>query len=68
MDTLLVDLERLEDERDRARDELADRHEERIDEIMKYSASTQNGTLIVFDDLICSDAINKHKTTAIIWA
>lgn len=33
MDTLLVDLERLEDERDRARDELADRHEERIDEI-----------------------------------
>ena len=33
MDALLTDLDRLEDERDRARDELADRHEERIDEI-----------------------------------
>jgi len=33
MDALLADLDRLEEERNRARDELAERHEERIDEI-----------------------------------
>lgn len=33
MDTLLADLARLEEERDRAREELDERHQERIDEI-----------------------------------
>jgi hypothetical protein len=33
MDTLLADLDRLKDERDLARSELAERHEERIDDI-----------------------------------
>ena len=33
MDALLADLGRLEEERNRARDELAERHEERVDEI-----------------------------------
>lgn len=33
MDALLADLQRLEDENERAREELAERHEERIDEI-----------------------------------
>jgi len=33
MDALLADLDRLTEERNRARDELAERHEERIDEI-----------------------------------
>ena len=33
MDALLADLDRLEEERDRAREELDERHQERIDEI-----------------------------------
>ena len=33
MDALLADLDRLEEERDRAREELNERHQERIDEI-----------------------------------
>ena len=33
MDALLADLDRLAEERNRARDELAERHEERIDDI-----------------------------------
>ena len=37
--------------------------EERLDEIIKYSAGSSNGTLIVFDDLVCSDAINKYRST-----
>ena len=37
--------------------------EERLDEIIKYSAESTNGTLIVFDDLVCSDAINKYRST-----
>ena len=37
--------------------------EERVNEIMQYSASSANGCLLVLDDLVCSDAINKHKTT-----
>ena len=37
--------------------------EELLNEIIEYSAGTERGTLIIFDDLVCSDAINKYRST-----
>ncbi len=43
MDALLADLERIEEERDRARDELDERHRERIDEIERQWSDHPEG-------------------------
>jgi len=43
MDALLADLERIEEERDRAREELDERHQERIDEIERQWSEHPEG-------------------------
>ena len=43
MDALLADLERIEEERDRAREELDERHQERIDEIERQWSDHPEG-------------------------
>lgn len=43
MDALLEDLERIEEERDRAREELDERHQERIDEIERQWSDHPEG-------------------------
>ena len=43
MDALLADLERIEEERDRAREELEERHEERVDEIERQWSDHPEG-------------------------
>tara|TARA_B100001250_G_scaffold73610_1_gene60100 strand:- start:20 stop:439 length:420 start_codon:yes stop_codon:yes gene_type:complete len=43
MDSLLADLDRIEEERDRAREELAERHEDRIEEIERQWSDHPEG-------------------------
>ena len=42
---------------------MKDYDEEKLNQIIDYSSKTERGTLLLFDDMVCSDAINKYKST-----
>ena len=42
---------------------MKDYNEDTLNQIIDYSSNTERGTLLLFDDMVCSDAINKYKST-----
>ena len=42
---------------------MKDYNEDTLNQIIDYSSNTERGTLLLFDDMVCSDAINKYRST-----